>query len=398
MVTKVKEESKIAFFFKNSWYHRKKELQEDGSTKYSKVGGFKTAEEAEQSYMKCLEEYENQRLKLIMPTTNKEVLFKDYLIYWFENIFSTSQQIESTTKMITSYTVYNLIVPNLPYDIKTRLITSDFITETLNKIDKLGKSTAGRSRATFNLVLKDAIKEDLLTKNPVDTVKFYKRGKANIKLLTQEEIKKFLKVSSQGNWYLEILLGLFCGLRKGEILGLKFSDFNREQKTVKIQRQLGNEYDMEEQEFKINKRRIIEKEPKTVNSYRTLRVPEIIWTELEKRKHIIDVYKMTMKDKFEDNDYISCQENGKPHCTSALNNYIKRLCIKNSIPEISVHGLRHMYATILIEHGVSLARNSALLGNSSIHTTFDFYCDVINEKAKITAFLNNKFAVEETCV
>ena len=73
MITKVKEESKIAFFFKNSWYHRKKELQEDGSTKYSKVGGFKTVEEAEQSYMKCLEEYENQRLKLIMPTTNKEV-------------------------------------------------------------------------------------------------------------------------------------------------------------------------------------------------------------------------------------------------------------------------------------------------------------------------------------
>ena len=298
--------------------------------------------------------------------------------------------------MVTCYTIYNLILPNLPYDIKVRLTTSDYINETLDKIDKLGKTTANRSRETFNWALKEAIKDSVITVNPVDSTKFFKRGKTNIKLLSQKEIKTLLSASCKDNWYLEILLALFCGLRKGEIRGLKFSDFNEEKKTVKIQRQLGNQYELKANEFKVEKISCIEKDPKTDNSFRTLRVPKIIWEELAKRKKLIEYQKLVNSDLYEDNDYISCQPNGKPHSSTSMNAYLKKVCMKNGLPEITVHGLRHLYATILIEQGVALAKISALLGHSSIHTTFDFYCDVLNEKAKITAFVNNTFAVEET--
>ena len=207
--------------------------------------------------------------------------------------------------------------------------------------------------------------------------------------------KTLLSASCKDNWYLEILLALFCGLRKGEIRGLKFSDFNEEKKTVKIQRQLGNQYELKSNEFKVEKISCIEKDPKTDNSFRTLRVPKIIWEELAKRKKLIEYQKLVNSDLYEDNDYISCQPNGKPHSSTSMNAYLKKVCMKNGLPEITVHGLRHLYATILIEQGVALAKISALLGHSSIHTTFDFYCDVLNEKAKITAFVNNTFAVEE---
>jgi site-specific recombinase XerD len=127
---------------------------------------------------------------------------------------------------------------------------------------------------------------------------------------------------------------------------------------------------------------------------RVLKVPHIILDELEKRKNLVDYYKSINKE-YENNDYISCQPNGKPHSSTSLNGYLKKLCIKNGIPEISVHGLRHLYATILIEQGVQLPRIKALLGHGSIHTTFDYYCDIMNEKAKITAFVNNTFSVKE---
>ncbi len=55
-----------------------------------------------------------------------------------------------------------------------------------------------------------------------------------------------------------------------------------------------------------------------------------------------------------------------------------------------------MYATILIEQGVTIPKISALLGHASIHTTFDFYLSVMCEREKVAAFMNNTFAVEES--
>ena len=57
--------------------------------------------------------------------------------------------------------------------------------------------------------------------------------------------------------------------------------------------------------------------------------------------------------------------------------------------------LRHMVATVLCEQHVSLVKISALLGHSSIHTTFEYYCDVMDEKDAITDFLNEKFVCDE---
>lgn len=78
-----------------------------------------------------------------------------------------------------------------------------------------------------------------------------------------------------------------------------------------------------------------------------------------------------------------------------MNKYIENQCKKNSIPKITVHGLRHLYAIILIEQRVPIPKISDLLGHSSVHTTFDFYLNVISEREKITAFMNNTFAIKE---
>ena len=61
-----------------------------------------------------------------------------------------------------------------------------------------------------------------------------------------------------------------------------------------------------------------------------------------------------------------------------------------------MHGLRHMYATILAERGVPLTKISALLGHHSVHTTFEFYLEVIEGGNQITDFLNKEFVAEET--
>ena len=106
--------------YKRQWYHRTKTLQADGSIKYSKKGGFATSKEADKSYDQCEAAFTKAyRAYQIAHQVNKEIMLKDYLIYWFEEVFS--QRVESTTRMVGAYAIYDLIMPHLEYDIKVRL-------------------------------------------------------------------------------------------------------------------------------------------------------------------------------------------------------------------------------------------------------------------------------------
>lgn len=108
----------------------------------------------------------------------------------------------------------------------------------------------------------------------------------------------------------------------------------------------------------------------------------------------MDGNKKKLGDFYLDQDYISCQENGVPHSVTAFNNTLTKLCDRNALPHVTVHGLRHMYATILVEQGVPLVKISALLGHSSVNTTFEYYCEVMDENEKIISFMNSTFIPE----
>ncbi len=392
---KGKSQNSAAFFENNSWYHRTKTLCEDGSIKYSKKGGFATSEEADKSYKQHEAEFKKAyRAYHLANQINTEVMLKDYLIYWFEEVFS--QRIETTTRMVGAYAIYDLILPNIEYDIKVRFTNTEYLDALLERVAKVSASAGNKGREILNMAMKDAVIEGYIKTNPVIGTKPYKRPKPKITILSKEKIKVLLKASSENDWYLEILLGLFCGLRKGEILGLKFSDFNIEKRTVYISRQIVSDPLIKKgSRSKVDKYGLIERDPKTPNSFRTLRVPEVIMEELEKRRHLVDFNKVVCAGQYNDKDYVSCQKNGRLHSLSALNSALTRICSKNSLPHITVHGLRHMYATILIEAGVPLIKISALLGHGSVHTTFEYYCDVMDENENILAFMNQAFVPVE---
>lgn len=380
-----------SFFENNSWYHRTKTLQEDGSIKYSKKGGFATSKEADKSYDQCEAAFTKAyRAYQIAHQVNKEIMLKDYLIYWFEEVFS--QRVESTTRMVGAYAIYDLIMPHLEYDIKVRYVNVDYLDTLLAEVAKASPSAGNKGREILNLVLKEAVIAGYIKTNPVTGTKPYKRSKPKITILSKAKIKILLKAASKNNWYLEILLALFCGLRKGEIMGLKFCDFDFEKNTVYINRQIASDPKIKKGSgSKIDEYGLVERDPKTPNSFRTLRVPEVVMAEVKKRKLLIEKNKEMQGDEYSDRDYISCQENGKLHSVTALNNALTKLCSRSGLPHLTVHGLRHMYATILIEMGVPLIKISALLGHSSVHTTFEYYCDVMDENENILAFMNQAF-------
>lgn len=388
----IQGKSGVAFFEYTSWCHRYKVLKENGKVNYLKLKGFKTEEEAVESYYKYKRQFEDAQREFL-ATVDKDIMFKDYLIYWFENIYS--ERIVHNTKIVGGYIIYDLIIPNIEYDLKIGMVTTDYLDEIIEKSSKMTDSGGYSARNIIIMAMKDAVIGGYITYNPSLNTKFYRRPKPKIRVLSEEQIKRLLVEAKKTNWYLEILLGLFVGLRKGEILGLKIEDFNEEIKSVRIERQLVREGGLEKNSSKVINYRLVERTPKTDNSIRCLKVPDLIFEELEKRKTMINNNKEVYKENYVDHDYISCQSDGNCHCLGAMNSALTKICNKLSLPHITVHGLRHMCATILLEEGVSLAKISAMLGHTSIHTTFEYYCEVMDEKEKILAFMNNIFSVED---
>lgn len=391
----------VAFYERGSWYHRTKELQDNYKVKYGKVGGFKTKEEAEESYKKHNEQFIRE-LTANHLMIDKEVMLADYLIYWFEYVFREEQD-NKNYEIGVAYVIYNFIIPLLrnndgSANIKLKLTNTDYFNSILKELSKMTKSAGNKCREVLNLAMKDAFKDNYINNNPIENTEKYYREKPKIKILREDELRKLLKSAKSSNWYLEILLGLFCGLRKGEIMGLKFSDFDLDNQIVKINRQLVNDASMADNpeaiRVKVDKYELTEKPPKK-DSYRTLRVPKVIIKAVKTRKRKKEECKELYKE-FVDYDYISFQEKtGLPHIPNSFNKYLYNICPKLSISNISVHGLRHTFATILIEQGVPIIKISALLGHSNPHTTFEIYCDVMEEKERILAFMNNTFSVEE---
>ena len=382
----------VAFYEAGSWYHRIKILKADGTTGYSKKGGFASAEEAEKSYRYCEEEFA-RAYRNYHAATSTDFELREYLIYWLEEIYTP--RIENTTKMLAAYTLYDLILPNMSQGIKLRYLSVEYLDALLDKVSKVCEFAGNKGRELLNIALKDAVVQGYITHNPVPSTKPYKRKKARVTVLNKEELRVFLEKASENHWYLEILLGLFMGLRKGEIAGLKYADFNLSQKTLTISRQITSNPIVPKGQGKIAEYQVIEKPPKTPNSFRTLKVPDAIMEEVIARKAQNDFRKEQMGDAYIDQDYVSCSENGLPHSTASFNTALTKLCRRAGLPHLTVHSLRHMYASILTEQGVPLIKVSALLGHSSLNTTFEYYCEVMDETEKIRGFLNNQFTPKE---
>ena len=380
----------VAFFEAGSWYHRLKILQPDGTTSYSKRGGFQTEEEAAESYRKYDTAYQND-YRSYHAVNSADMKLEDYLVYWLERIYS--ERIEGTTLRVANYVLYDLLLPNMTQAIKLRYVNAEYLDGLLEIVSKTCESAGNKSRELLNIALKDAVAHGYLHSNPVPDTKPYKRRKPKIIVLGKERMKFFLKKAADSSWYLEILLGLFLGLRKGEILGLKYGDFDMENRTVKISRQItASPKNIEKQ--KVTGYQALEKPPKTPNSNRTLRVPEAVMREVIARKKLNDFRKEQLGEAYVDRDYLACTENGLPHSPSSFNSALTKLCSRNGLPHLTVHSLRHMYATILAEQGVPLMKISTLLGHSSVHTTFEYYCEVMDEEERIVNFMNDSFVPE----
>lgn len=354
------------------WYHRYKELKPDRSIRYGTKMHFATAEEANDSWERMNNIFESAARKNgLLTTLDGNFSFVNYLKYFAEEILF--RKCEISTKTVFSITLYKHIITSVDEDRMLYELDKKYINEILKKTETYSKSAPRKCVEFLTLALKHAKFERRIENIP--DFKKYPRDEIAINVPNKAQLRILVEEFKKSNFELEFSLAVFSGMRKGEILGAKIEDLCRDDECIFINRQIG--YIEDE---KTGKQIKAEKPPKSEASYRYAYIPKRIWTLVDKRIENISFNRENAGSKYIDNGYLCCQKNGETLGLSTLNETLTKICKRRGLPHFTVHGLRHCYATILLEQGYDIDFIAGCLGHESINTTFEYYCAVMDNE------------------
>lgn len=276
----------------------------------------------------------------------------------------------------------------------------------------LAAHSVNRIRSYLKSALNDAIDNGLLTKNPANGTKPLKEAKADIVVMTETEVRRFLEIAKSGsyitfgvnnpnylkhnigtqylqrNYYNFVNLALATGMRCGELRGLSWKcvDFNAGTIGVEEQIVTTNDYaDMFD-------------DPKTYHSVRTIVVDKTVLNELQEFKEYQKDYAVILGDKFLNaHDLIFTNTFGKPVCYSNFRKryFFKMLGAAGISSKYTIHCMRHTHATLLLKAGVNVSVVSKRLGHSSTSVTLNIYAHVLNEMEKTASETWEKLLFDE---
>ncbi|MDR7400443.1 MAG: site-specific integrase [Armatimonadota bacterium] len=210
--------------------------------------------------------------------------------------------------------------------------------------------------------LNHAKRMGLMESNPCTAIKPPRARPRQFRTWTAEEARRFLDVAQQDRYYGVFALALFCGLRRGEALGLRWSDVDLNAGVARITRQLqeiGGE--------------ITFPEPKSAASKRLVYLPGPVVEALQRR-----LTEAQQEGTYSPDGLVFTDTQGGPvRPSNLLRRHFYPLVEKAEVPRIRFHDLRHTSATLALQAGVHPRTLAGLLGHSRPALTMQTYAHVI---------------------
>ena len=238
------------------------------------------------------------------------------------------------------------------------------------KLDSgLSSTTVSAIHSMLHTALDNAIKLGILTRNACEAVSPPRKVHKEMKPLHPEQVRQLLEVAKGHPQETLFILALATGMRRGELLGLKWQDINFERSVLQVQRALtrmptGLGYK--------------ETEPKTRKSRRSIVLTAFAMEALKKHQARQLEMKKAAGDAWEEHDYVFCTAAGKHlHPGHDVLEELKKLLKKAGLPDIRFHDLRHSTATLLLSKGIHPKVVQEILGHSEISMTLDTYSHVL---------------------
>ena len=295
-----------------------------------------------------------EKLKPDMP-------FGEWIDFWYQ--YFSSPKLRPTTQATYENRIYGHIIPSIGKIPISKLTQNDLqqfyakLKRTGRKVNVELKGTGVSDRmvrschALCRSSLEKAVEEGLITRNPSIGCKLPPKKNGEMKVLTQNEIVRLLNQAYDEGYYEMFLLELTTGMRRGEILGLKWRDLNLETGELNIKRQLTTKG------ISV---------PKTKSSIRTILLPP----------DMLDLLREMKKTAKYDWIFPSPVKEGEPRNPTAITKRFRIMLERAHCKHVRFHDLRHTFATMALENGMDVKTLSAMIGHVSSETTLNIYSHV----------------------
>lgn len=224
--------------------------------------------------------------------------------------------------------------------------------------------------ANIRKALDYAVKTDLIQSNPAIKVGRPKSEQYIASYYSEDELNELFKIIRNTPIEVIVTLTAFYGLRRSEVLGLKWSAIDFENKTITISHKVVTVTN-EDEEVKTKTKMITKSKTKNKSSYRTFPLFKEIENLLLYTKKMQEYYASIFKDSYNKQykDFVCLDELGNLRKPDYVSHKFKQILKKNDLRYIRFHDLRHSCATLLLKKGISLREIQDWLGHSSSKTT-----------------------------
>ena len=239
----------------------------------------------------------------------------------------------------------------------------------------LGEASVVKVRNILSGALQQAMANHMLRDNPMDGTKPPKVNDPDIRILSKEEEKQFTAVLPFFNTGNMFALSLATGMRIGEVCGLDRSDINRTEKYINISKTAIRSKDKYTGDVAIKTG-----PPKTKYSNRRIPLLPSVEVILDRQEKLLDEMKQRALI-WKENNLVFPTDEGNIHDKSGMRSSMIRILKRAGLPHMTIHSLRHTYATTALNTGVSAQNVARCLGHKDGATTLRFYAHYINSEA-----------------
>ena len=317
------------------------------------------------------------------PAAPKEadMLLADYIQSWLK-------MIKPSVATATHNSYKNMINARIDGYFRERGITlggltptqlQDFYQSILD--DGCTTNTVIHYHAVLHRALLSAVKKDIIPRNPSDRVDKPKKNRYEASYYSQDEMVKLFEVIEGDPLEPAIVIAAYYGLRRSEVLGLKWSAINFEEKTISIRHKVIETTEGGETHI------VGEDVLKTKSSIRTLPLLPTIETMLLHEKERQETFQNLFRGAYcmDYMDYICVDQMGKILRPGFVTEHFAYLISKYNLRKLRFHDLRHSCASLLLAAGVPLKLIQRWLGHATLSTTADIYAHLDASAQKQTA-------------